>query len=85
YAAVRLCSAPARDMLLIHPKTIHASRPRAPGLPGRRLAFTTRWIGSDVVWAPDALSVHIAGLSDHPAMVAGQPPPEALFPVRWRA
>lgn len=84
-ADIRVWPARAGDMLLIHPKTIHASRPRAAGRPGRRLAFTTRWIGSDVVWAPDALSVHIAGLSDNPAMVVGRPPPETLFPVRWRA
>jgi hypothetical protein len=84
-ADVRIWPARAGDMLLIHPKTIHASRPRTAGRPGRRVAFTTRWIGSDVTWAPDALSIRIAGLSDDPAMVVGAPPPETRFPVRWRA
>ena len=84
-ADVRVWEARAGDVLLIHPKTIHASLPRAPGLPGRRVAFTTRWIGSDVVWAPDALSASIPRLSDNPLMAVGAPPPEALFPVVWRA
>jgi ectoine hydroxylase-related dioxygenase (phytanoyl-CoA dioxygenase family) len=84
-ADVRVWEAKAGDTLLIHPRTIHASLPRAAGRPGRRVAFTTRWIGSDVVWRPDALSASIPRLSDNPAMIAGEPPPEALFPIRWRA
>ncbi|MCS6987577.1 MAG: phytanoyl-CoA dioxygenase family protein [Sphingomonadaceae bacterium] len=82
-ADIRVWTARAGDALLIHPRTIHASR--AAGRGRRRVAFTTRWLGSDVVWAPDALSVHVAGLSDHPAMVPGAPPPDALFPVLWQA
>jgi ectoine hydroxylase-related dioxygenase (phytanoyl-CoA dioxygenase family) len=84
-ADIRVWEARAGDVLLIHPKTIHASLPRAPGLPGRRVAFTTRWIGSDVVWRPDALSASIPRLSDNPAMVPGEPAPDALFPILWRA
>lgn len=84
-ADVRVWEAKAGDILLIHPKTIHASLPRAPGVPGRRVAFTTRWIGSDVIWQPDALSASIPRLSDNPAMVPGEPPPDALFPILWRA
>lgn len=84
-ADIRVWEARAGDVLLIHPKTIHASLPRAPGLPGERIALTTRWIGSDVVWAPDALSASIPRLSDNPAMIKGAPPPESLFPVLWRA
>ena len=83
-ADIRVWPARAGDALLIHPRTIHASRAQAPGLRGQRIAFTTRWLGSDVVWAPDALSVTVKGLSDHPAMVPGHPPPDALFPVLWR-
>lgn len=83
-ADIRVWPARAGDALLIHPRTIHASRPQAPGRRGTRIAFTTRWLGSDVIWAPDALSVTVRGLSDHPAMVEGAPPPEALFPVLWR-
>jgi ectoine hydroxylase-related dioxygenase (phytanoyl-CoA dioxygenase family) len=84
-APVSVWPARAGDALLIHPKTIHASRPRAPGLPGRRIAFTTRWVGSDVVWAPDPFSAVIRELASHPDMVPGQPPPESLFPPLWRA
>ena len=82
---IRIWEAKAGDILLIHPKTIHASLPRAAGLPGKRIAFTTRWIGSDVVWGPDALSASIPQLSEHPAMIEGKPPPETLFPLLWRA
>lgn len=84
-ADIRVWPARAGDALLIHPRTIHASLAQAPGRRDRRIAFTTRWLGSDVVWAPDALSVTVAGLSDHPAMRHGAPPPEELFPVLWRA
>lgn len=82
-ADIRVWEANAGDILLIHPKTIHASLPRAAGVPGKRIAFTTRWIGSDVVWQPDALSASIPRLSENPAMVAGKPPPESLFPTLW--
>lgn len=84
-ADIRVWPARAGDILLIHPRTIHASRPRAAGLAGRRVAFTTRWIGSDVVWAPDAFSAAIPKLSENPALVVGEAPPETLFPVQWRA
>jgi ectoine hydroxylase-related dioxygenase (phytanoyl-CoA dioxygenase family) len=83
-ADIRVWEAKAGDILLIHPKTIHASLPRKPGLPGRRVAFTTRWIGSDVVWAPDAFSAHIPRLTDNPALRVGEAPPESLFPILWR-
>lgn len=81
-ADVREWPARAGDVLLIHPKTIHASRAGASGK--TRIAFTTRWIGSDVVWQPDALSAQIPRLSDNPAMRVGEPPPESLFPVLWQ-
>jgi len=47
------------------------------------MAFTTRWIGSGVVSAPDAFSVIIRQLSEHLQMAvgratAGKPVPEAL-------
>jgi ectoine hydroxylase-related dioxygenase (phytanoyl-CoA dioxygenase family) len=83
-APIKIWPARAGDALLIHPKTIHASLPRAPGLPGRRIAFTTRWVGSDVVWQPDAFSAVIRELGSHPEMHPGAPPPESLFPVLWR-
>jgi ectoine hydroxylase-related dioxygenase (phytanoyl-CoA dioxygenase family) len=84
-ADIRVWPAKAGDILLVHPKTIHGSLPRAAGKPGLRMAFTTRWIGSDVTYAPDALSAAIPKLYDNPLMVPGSPPPEALFPVIWRA
>ncbi len=84
-ADIRVWPVAAGDMLLIHPRTIHASRPRTATATGRRVAFTTRWIGSDAVWAPDALSASIPKLSENPSMVVGEAPPEAVFPVLWRA
>ena len=76
-AAIQTWSVRAGDALLNHPKTIHASLPRAARLPGRRMAFTTRWIGSGVMWAPDAFSVIIHQLSQHLQIAVGAPPPEA--------
>jgi ectoine hydroxylase-related dioxygenase (phytanoyl-CoA dioxygenase family) len=84
-ADIRVWTARAGDILLIHPKTIHASLKRGDGVPGRRVAFTTRWIGSDVVWRPDALSASIPRLSENPAMRVGESAPDSLFPVLWRA
>jgi len=83
-APIKTWPAKAGDALLIHPKTIHASLPRRPNLPGKRIAFTTRWIGSDVTWNPDRFSAVIRQLADHPEMHTGSPPPESLFPVLWR-
>jgi len=82
-APIRTWPAKAGDALLIHPKTIHASLPRTAGLPGRRVAFTTRWIGSDVIWQPDDFSAVIRQLADHPDMRPGKAPPQSLFPPLW--
>ena len=73
----------AGDILIIHPKTIHASLPRTGDAAGRRLAFTVRFIGSDVVWDPTPLTM-LSPFDTHPMMERGQPPPEALFPIVWR-
>lgn len=75
----------AGDMLLIHPKTIHGAPPRAAGVPGRRLAFTLRFIGSDVVWQPNPLTFGLAPFDRDPRMTRDAPPPEDVFPVIWRA
>jgi ectoine hydroxylase-related dioxygenase (phytanoyl-CoA dioxygenase family) len=83
-AVRRVWPARAGDAMLIHPKTLHASLARTTTRPGRRVAFTTRWLGSDIRWEPDPLSVRIAALETHPAMRVGAPPPEELFPVLWR-
>ncbi|MCS6946150.1 MAG: phytanoyl-CoA dioxygenase family protein [Steroidobacteraceae bacterium] len=75
----------AGDMLLIHPKTIHGAPPRARGVPGRRLAFTLRFIGSDVVWQPNSLTFGFSPFDRDPRMQRDRPPPEELFPIIWRA
>ena len=82
-ADIRVWTVRRGDALVIHPKTIHASLPRQPGQAGRRLAFTVRWIGSDVVWLPTPLT-RLAPFDENPAMTVGAPPPESLFPVVWR-
>lgn len=71
------------DVLLIHPKTIHASLPRTADYPGRRIALTTRWLGEDVRWAPNSLSIRIPTLENSGLMRVGEPPPVELFPVIW--
>ncbi|NCW56591.1 MAG: hypothetical protein EBV65_02800 [Gammaproteobacteria bacterium] len=73
----------AGDVLLIHPKTIHASLPRTAQDRGRRIALTTRWLGDDVRWAPNSLSIRIPSLEASGMMRFGEPPPAELFPVIW--
>ncbi|MEQ9112458.1 MAG: phytanoyl-CoA dioxygenase family protein [Rhodospirillaceae bacterium] len=82
-ADIRVWTAKAGDILLIHPKTIHAALPRTSDDGGRRLAFTIRWVGSDVVWNPNPLTM-LAPFDSNPLMERGKPPPEELFPVVWR-
>ncbi len=81
-ADIRVWTAKAGDVLIIHPKTIHGSLPRRSASDGRRLAFTIRWVGDDVVWRPTPITM-LAPFDKHPAMVRGEPPPENLFPVVW--
>ncbi|MEZ5459959.1 MAG: phytanoyl-CoA dioxygenase family protein [Steroidobacteraceae bacterium] len=72
------------DCLFMHPNTIHGSRPRTARQGEPRLAFSTRWLGDDVVWKPDALTARMtSALNDHPAMVFGAAPPDALLPAQW--
>lgn len=82
-ADIRTWTADAGDILLIHPKTIHAALPRTTQDSGRRLAFTVRWIGSDVVWDPTPVTM-TAPFDTHSLMERGKPPPEELFPIVWR-
>jgi ectoine hydroxylase-related dioxygenase (phytanoyl-CoA dioxygenase family) len=82
-ADIRTWTAEAGDILLIHPKTIHGAPPRRSDAGGRRLAFTLRWVGSDVVWRPNPLTLGLAPFDRHPAMSVGAPPPEEVFPVVW--
>jgi len=82
-ARVRAWTMRAGDCLVVHPAVIHSSLPRRAAA-GRRLAFSTRWLGDDVIWAPDALTAPLTkSLTDHPLMTRGGPPPDALFPVVW--
>lgn len=82
-ADIRMWQARAGDVLLIHPKTIHGSRPRAPGTNGRRAAYSTRWLGSDTTWQPNALSLPLENLPADVLQV-GAPPPEEYFPKIWQ-
>jgi len=83
-ADIRTWTAEAGDILLIHPRTIHGAPPRRSDAGGRRLAFTLRWIGSDVRWQPNSLTRGLAPFDRDPAMVLDEPPPESVFPVVWR-
>lgn len=73
----------AGDILLIHPKTIHASLPRKAINAGRRIALTIRWLGDDVMWAPNPLTIRIPTLESTGLMRVGAPPPDTLFPIIW--
>lgn len=84
-APISTWTARAGDMLLIHPRTIHGAPPRASTSPGRRLAFTLRFVGSDVVWRPNALTLGLAPFDRDPRMRRDEPPPEGVFPVIWCA
>ncbi len=81
-ADIRVWPAKAGDILLIHPKTIHASRSRAAGGEGRRAAYSTRWLGSDPIWQPNALSLPLPHLPVD-ALTVGEPPPDEFFPKVW--
>lgn len=72
------------DCLFMHPTTIHGSKPREASTGKPRLAFSTRWLGDDVVWKPDPLTERMTErLNDHPAMTFNAPPPDSVIPVRW--
>ena len=71
------------DILLIHPKTIHASLPRTAQYAGQRIALTTRWLGDDVVWQPNRLTIRIPSIESTGLMKPGAPPPDELFPKVW--
>jgi ectoine hydroxylase-related dioxygenase (phytanoyl-CoA dioxygenase family) len=67
----------AGDALLIHPYTLHGAPPNRSPRP--RIAFTTRWAGDDVVWAPDALSMKVPGV-DLGRVPVGERPAGPFFP-----
>ena len=67
----------AGDALLIHPYTLHGSPTNVSDR--GRIAFTTRWMGDDVVWQPDALSMKVPGV-DLTKVIRGTRPDGPLFP-----
>ena len=72
------------DCLFMHPTTVHGSKPRAADTCIPRLAFSTRWLGDDVVWKPDPLTEPMTErLNSHPGMTFNAPPPDSVIPVRW--
>ena len=84
-APIRTWTCKAGDILLIHGKTIHASLPRRADYPGRRIALTTRWLGHDIRWKPNPLSMRIPALEATGVLSDGAEPPDCHFPVVWRA
>ena len=82
-ADIRTWPVRAGDALLIHPKTIHGSRARSRNDGQRRLAFSTRWLGSDARWEPNVLSLPLANLPDPDVLERGAAPPESVFPIVW--
>ena len=82
-ADVRVWPVKAGDVLVLHPKTIHASRTLGESGPGhRRAAYSTRWLGSDTVWDPNPLSLPLPNLPPD-ALTVGAGPPEQYFPRVW--
>lgn len=83
-APIQSWPAKAGDVLVIHPKTIHGSAPRTGAPSGRRLAFSSRWIGDDIRYAPNPLSLDIALKDGGKRPVVGEALPEDSFPITWR-
>lgn len=69
------------DCLVFHMMTIH-NAPATVNYPSRRRAFSTRWLGDDVVYAdrPGKMFPEVEGLVLRP----GEPVEEDCFPLVWR-
>lgn len=67
----------AGDALIIHPYTVHGAQPNKSH--NRRVSFTTRWMGDDVVWAPDEFSMKVPGVEPS-EIIDGQRPSGRYFP-----
>jgi hypothetical protein len=77
----RVLLAEKGDVIMLNPYTIHGSLDRKRE-DGRRIGFSSRWMGSDVRWRPTIYneveeSCHIVRVPD------GAPPPDEMFPVVW--
>ena len=70
------------DVVILHPATYHGGGPNLhPTQP--RVAFSTRWLGSDVVWDPRPECLNIPGMPFE-RMVRGKSVCEdEIFPVCW--
>lgn len=68
----------AGDALIIHPNTIHGAPPVTRS-GDQRIAFTARWAGEDVRWAPTQFSMSLPGV-DYATVPLGAPPTGPLFP-----
>lgn len=73
----------AGDALLIHPYTLHASLPKASE-EGMRIGFSSRWMGDDVAWSPNAFSP-IDHVKERERLNIGDPPPDGQYPIVWSA
>ncbi|NKB42689.1 MAG: hypothetical protein GKS03_00285 [Alphaproteobacteria bacterium] len=82
-ADIRVWEAKAGDMLVIHPKTIHASLPRTAGQNGRRIGFSLRWIGSDIRYEINP-TAKLSPFQDSALLKEGELIPEEVIPVTWR-
>lgn len=71
------------DALLIHPYTLHGANGNV-GDSGRRVSFTTRWAGDDVVWNPDPYSMQVPGINLDD-VERGSHPTGEFFPRIWPA
>jgi hypothetical protein len=82
-ADIRVWPAKAGDMIVLHPKTIHASLPRTTQKDGRRIGFSLRWIGSDIRYEhnPTARTPPFQGID---GIKEGEPIPHAILPVVWK-
>ena len=81
---IRTWTVEAGDCLVIHPRTYHASATPTPNA-GRRIAFTSRWLGDDIRWNLREMTFEYPDDKRFDNIVQGAPPPEDAFPIVWRA
>lgn len=79
---LRTWTVQAGDALVIHPYTYHASLPRQPNA-GRRVAYSSRWLGDDVIWWKREMTFNYPDDSRFNDVRQGQPPPDEGFPLVW--
>jgi hypothetical protein len=82
-APLRTWPMQAGDVLLIHPYCYHASLPRTHAA-GRRLGFSSRWLGDDVRWVKRELTFDYPEDPRFRNVRQGEPAPDDGFPVLWR-